>query len=145
MDRTKSSELIARAQRSIPGGVNSPVRAFKGVGGDPVFFTRGDGVHLHDADGNKYIDYVASWGPMLLGHGHPATVQAVTTQASQALGFGAPTEGEIELAEKIIELIPSIEQVRMVNSGTEATMSAIRLARGFTQRDLILKFAGCYH
>jgi len=145
MDRTKSSELIARAQRSIPGGVNSPVRAFKGVGGDPVFFTRGDGVHLYDADGNKYIDYVASWGPMLLGHGHPATVQAVTTQASQALGFGAPTEGEIELAEKIIELIPSIEQVRMVNSGTEATMSAIRLARGFTQRDLILKFAGCYH
>ena len=102
MDRTKSSELIARAQRSIPGGVNSPVRAFKGVGGDPVFFTRGEGVHLYDADGNKYIDYVASWGPMLLGHSHTETVQAVIAQASQALGFGAPTEGEIELAEKVI-------------------------------------------
>ena len=145
MNRPTSSELIRRAARSIPGGVNSPVRAFKGVGGDPVFFQRGDGAYLYDVDDNQYIDYVASWGPMLLGHAHQATVQAVVDQAQQALGFGAPTEAEIELAEKIIELVPSIEQVRMVNSGTEATMSAIRLARGFTQRDLIIKFDGCYH
>lgn len=145
MKRSKSSELIARAKRSIPGGVNSPVRAFKGVGGDPVFFTRGEGVHLYDADNNQYIDYVGSWGPMILGHSHPDTVAAVIAQANQALGFGAPTEGEITLAEKVIDLVPSIDQVRMVNSGTEATMSAIRLARGFTGRDLILKFAGCYH
>ncbi|NKC00144.1 MAG: glutamate-1-semialdehyde 2,1-aminomutase [Pseudomonadales bacterium] len=145
MDRTKSSELIARAKKSIPGGVNSPVRAFTGVGGDPVFFTHGEGVYLFDVDDNRYIDYVASWGPMILGHSHPDTVQAVVAQATKALGFGAPTEGEITLAEKVIELVPSIEQVRMVNSGTEATMSAIRLARGFTERDLILKFAGCYH
>ena len=145
MDRSKSSALIARARKSIPGGVNSPVRAFTGVGGDPVFFTRGEGVHLYDADDNRYIDYVASWGPMILGHSHPETVQAVVAQATKALGFGAPTEDEITLAEKVIDLVPSIEQVRMVNSGTEATMSAIRLARGFTERDLILKFAGCYH
>lgn len=145
MNRSKSSELIARAKRSIPGGVNSPVRAFKGVGGDPVFFTRGEGVYLYDADDNKYVDYVGSWGPMILGHSHPDTVAAVIAQANQALGFGAPTEGEITLAEKVIDLVPSIDQVRMVNSGTEATMSAIRLARGFTGRDLILKFAGCYH
>lgn len=145
MDRSKSSALIARAQKSIPGGVNSPVRAFKGVGGDPVFFTRGEGAYLYDADNNRYIDYVASWGPMILGHSHPDTVQAVIAQANQALGFGAPTELEIELAEKIINLVPSMDQVRLVNSGTEATMSAIRLARGFTGRDLILKFAGCYH
>ena len=145
MQRTRSSQLIERAQKSIPGGVNSPVRAFKGVGGDPVFFTRGQGPYLFDADDNRYIDYVASWGPMLLGHSHPPTVQAVVTQAQTALGFGAPTEGEIQLAEKIIQLVPSIEQVRMVNSGTEATMSAIRLARGFTGRDIIVKFAGCYH
>ena len=145
MDRSQSSALLGRAQKSIPGGVNSPVRAFKGVGGDPVFFTRGEGAYLYDADDNKYIDYVASWGPMILGHSHPDTVRAVVEQANQALGFGAPTELEIDLAEKIIELIPSIDRVRMVNSGTEATMSAIRLARGFTGRDLILKFAGCYH
>ena len=145
MDRSQSSALISRAQKSIPGGVNSPVRAFKGVGGDPVFFTRGEGAYLYDADDNKYIDYVASWGPMILGHSHPDTVSAVVEQANQALGFGAPTELEIDLAEKIIDLVPSIDRVRMVNSGTEATMSAIRLARGFTGRDLILKFAGCYH
>ncbi|MEQ9452314.1 MAG: glutamate-1-semialdehyde 2,1-aminomutase [Pseudomonadales bacterium] len=145
MDRSNSSALIKRAQLSIPGGVNSPVRAFKGVGGDPVFFTRGEGPYLYDADDNRYIDYVASWGPMLLGHGHQPTVDAVIRQAQQALGFGAPTAGEIELAERIIELVPSIEKVRMVNSGTEATMSAIRLARGFTGRDLIIKFTGCYH
>ncbi|MEM7080740.1 MAG: glutamate-1-semialdehyde 2,1-aminomutase [Pseudomonadota bacterium] len=143
--RPTSSALIARAQKSIPGGVNSPVRAFKGVGGDPVFFTSGDGAYLTDADGNRYIDYVGSWGPMILGHGHRPTIDAVTAQAQSALGFGAPTEGEIDMAEKIIEMVPSIERVRMVNSGTEATMSAIRLARGHTGRDLIVKFNGCYH
>lgn len=144
-NRTRSSELIQRARQSIPGGVNSPVRAFKGVGGDPVFFTRGEGAILFDVDDNSYIDYVGSWGPMLLGHSHQATINAVVAQAQQALGFGAPTQGEIELAEKVVELVPSIEKVRMVNSGTEATMSAIRLARGFTGRDLIVKFNGCYH
>ena len=145
MNRSTSSELIQRAQRSIPGGVNSPVRAFKGVGGDPVFFTSGEGPYLHDVDGNRYVDYVQSWGPMILGHNHQPTVAAVVRQAQQALGFGAPTLGEIELAEKIIEFVPSMAKVRMVNSGTEATMSAIRLARGFTGRDKILKFTGCYH
>jgi glutamate-1-semialdehyde 2,1-aminomutase len=145
MNRSTSSELIRRAEQSIPGGVNSPVRAFKGVGGDPVFFNRGEGPYLFDVDDNRYVDYVQSWGPMILGHNHPATVQAVVQQAQRALGFGAPTEGEITLAEKIISMVPSIEKVRMVNSGTEATMSAIRLARGFTGRDMILKFTGCYH
>ncbi len=145
MNRSTSSELIQRAQQSIPGGVNSPVRAFKGVGGDPVFFSRGEGPYLYDVDGNRYVDYVQSWGPMILGHHHEPTVTAVVRQAQQALGFGAPTLGEIELAEKIIEMVPSMAKVRMVNSGTEATMSAIRLARGFTGRDKILKFTGCYH
>ena len=145
MNRQTFSALIKRAQKSIPGGVNSPVRAFTGVGGDPVFFSHGDGVYLYDVDGNRYIDYVASWGPMILGHNHPATVQAVVEQASNALGFGAPTEMEIQLAEKIIDTVPAIDMVRMVNSGTEATMSAIRLARGFTERDMIIKFTGCYH
>ncbi|MEM9621290.1 MAG: glutamate-1-semialdehyde 2,1-aminomutase [Pseudomonadota bacterium] len=145
MDRSGSSKLINRAQQSIPGGVNSPVRAFKGVGGDPVFFDQGEGAYLQDVDGNRYVDYVASWGPMILGHAHQPTVDAVVAQAQRALGFGAPTEGEIDLAEKVIELVPGIEKVRMVNSGTEATMSAIRLARGYTGRDLIVKFAGCYH
>ncbi len=145
MNRSTSQSLIERARKSIPGGVNSPVRAFKGVGGDPVFFERGEGAYLYDVDGNQYIDYVASWGPMLLGHGDQNTVDAVIAQARDALGFGAPTRGEIELAEKVIELVPSMDKVRMVNSGTEATMSAIRLARGYTGRDLILKFTGCYH
>ncbi|MFU8813764.1 MAG: glutamate-1-semialdehyde 2,1-aminomutase [Pseudomonadales bacterium] len=145
MQRTKSAELIARAARSIPGGVNSPVRAFKGVGGNPIFFERGEGAYLTDVDGNRYIDYVGSWGPMILGHGHREVVEAVKAQADKALGFGAPTELEIELAEQVISMVPSIERVRMVNSGTEATMSAIRLARGFTGRDLIVKFDGCYH
>ena len=145
MNRSTSSHLMQRAQQSIPGGVNSPVRAFKGVGGDPVFFARGEGPYLYDVDGNQYVDYVQSWGPMILGHQHPATVAAVTMQAQQALGFGAPTLAEIELAEKIIEMVPSMDKVRMVNSGTEATMSAIRLARGYTSRDKILKFTGCYH
>lgn len=145
MNRSTSSELFRRAQLSIPGGVNSPVRAFKGVGGDPVFFSRGEGAYLFDVDDNRYVDYVGSWGPMILGHAHQPTVDAVVQQAQRALGFGAPTEGEIILAEKIIEQVPSIEKVRMVNSGTEATMSAIRLSRGFTGRDLIVKFTGCYH
>ena len=145
MNRSTSSDLIRRAKLSIPGGVNSPVRAFKGVGGDPVFFNRGNGPYVYDVDDNQYVDYVGSWGPMILGHGHQPTVDAVVAQAQRALGFGAPTEGEITLAEAIIERVPSIEKVRMVNSGTEATMSAIRLARGFTGRDKILKFTGCYH
>ena len=145
MNTRKSQQLIERASRSIPGGVNSPVRAFKGVGGTPLFFERGEGVYLTDADGNRYIDYVGSWGPMLLGHGHPDIVRAVQEQAAKALGFGAPTELEIELAEQVISMVPGIEQVRMVSSGTEATMSAIRLARGYTGRDMIVKFAGCYH
>ncbi|MDH3640559.1 MAG: glutamate-1-semialdehyde 2,1-aminomutase [Gammaproteobacteria bacterium] len=145
MQRSKSAQLIERAIRSIPGGVNSPVRAFKGVGGTPVFFESGAGAHLTDVDGNRYIDYVGSWGPMILGHGNPEVVAAVQAQAGRALGFGAPTELEIELAEQVVSMVPSVEKVRMVNSGTEATMSAIRLARGFTGRDLIIKFNGCYH
>ncbi len=145
MDRSKSKALFVRASRSIPGGVNSPVRAFKGVGGHPVFFESGDGVYLKDVDGNTYIDYVASWGPMLLGHRHGGVVEAVRAQAGRALGFGAPTEQETELAELVISMVPGIDKVRLVNSGTEATMSAIRLARGFTGRDLIIKFDGCYH
>jgi glutamate-1-semialdehyde 2,1-aminomutase len=141
----KSEALIERARRSIPGGVNSPVRAFKGVGGTPLFFERGEGAYLTDADGNRFIDFVGSWGPMILGHSHPEIVKAVQEQAEASLGFGAPTELEIDLAEQVIGMMPSIEKLRMVNSGTEATMSAIRLARGFTGRDMILKFAGCYH
>ena len=145
MNRKQSSALMQRACRTIPGGVNSPVRAFKGVGGDPVFFDHADGPYLFDVDGNHYIDYIGSWGPMVLGHNHAPTIAAVQQQAAKALGFGAPTEAEIELAETIVQRLPSMQQVRMVNSGTEATMSAIRLARGFTGRDLILKFTGCYH
>lgn len=145
MNRKQSSVLMQRACRTIPGGVNSPVRAFKGVGGDPVFFDRADGPYLFDVDGNHYIDYIGSWGPMVLGHNHSPTITAVQQQAAKALGFGAPTEAEIVLAETIVQRVPSMQQVRMVNSGTEATMSAIRLARGFTGRDLILKFTGCYH
>ena len=145
MNRDKSKALIERACQTIPGGVNSPVRAFKGVGGDPIFFERGQGAYIYDVDDNAYIDYIGSWGPMILGHNHQPTIDAVTKQASKALGFGAPTEIEIMVAEKIVEIMPSMESVRMVNSGTEATMSAIRLARGFTGRDLIVKFEGCYH
>ena len=145
MNRDTSTTLMQRALQSIPGGVNSPVRAFTGVGGDPIFFAGADGAYLRDVDGNQFIDYIGSWGPMILGHNFAPTVQAVTAQAQKALSFGAPTEIEIELAEKIISLVPSMDRVRMVNSGTEATMSAIRLARGFTGRDMIVKFAGCYH
>jgi len=129
----------------IPGGVNSPVRAFKGVGGKPVFFARGEGPYLFDADGKRYIDYVCSWGPLVLGHGHPAVLEALSVQMHRGLSFGAPTELEVDMAELLRRLMPSLEMVRMVNSGTEATMSAIRLARGFTSRNKILKFEGCYH
>ncbi|MEC9285731.1 MAG: glutamate-1-semialdehyde 2,1-aminomutase [Pseudomonadota bacterium] len=145
MKHDQSDVLMQRAQRSIPGGVNSPVRAFKGVGGTPIFFVSAEGAVLTDADGNRYIDYVGSWGPMIQGHGFKPVVDAVKKQAITSLGFGAPTELEITMAEKVVERIPSIELVRMVNSGTEATMSAIRLARGFTERDKIIKFEGCYH
>ncbi len=140
-----SSDLFKRAERSIPGGVNSPVRAFKGVGGDPIFFKRGEGAYLFDEDDKQYIDYVGSWGPMITGHCNPEILAAIHEQMQYGLSFGAPTEIEIELAEKVIELMPSIELVRMVSSGTEATMSAIRLARGYTGRDKIVKFEGCYH
>ena len=140
-----SSQLFEKAKRFIPGGVNSPVRAFRSVGGDPVFFARGNGPFLYDTDGNKYIDYVGSWGPMILGHAHPEVLTRVKAIIDNGLSFGAPTEIEITLAEKVCELMPNIEKIRMVNSGTEAAMSAIRLARGFTGRDKIVKFEGCYH
>ena len=141
----RNDELFSRAQRSIPAGVNSPVRAFRSVGGTPRFFTRGEGAYLWDADGRKYIDYVGSWGPAILGHAHPDVVRAVVEAAPKGLSFGAPTELEIEMAETLIRLLPSIELVRLVSSGTEATMSALRLARGFTGRSKIVKFEGCYH
>ena len=142
---TRSHDLFQAACRHIPGGVNSPVRAFKGVGGDPVFFSRGEGAWLFDADDKRYIDYVGSWGPMIAGHAHPDVIKAVRDMAAQGLGFGAPTEIETIMADQLCELVPSMDMVRMVNSGTEATMSAIRLARGFTGRDRIIKFEGCYH
>src|SRR5437764_7980291 len=141
----KSESLFERAQRVIPAGVNSPVRAFRAVGGVPLFFERASGAYLWDADRRRYIDYVGSWGPMVAGHSHPAVVEAVQEAASRALSFGAPTEAEVELAEMRCRLVPSIERVRVVSSGTEATMTAVRLARGFTGRDLIIKFEGCYH
>ena len=143
MDR--SSTLFNEAKNYIPGGVNSPVRAFQGVGGEPIYFERGEGAYLYDVDGNAYIDYVGSWGPMILGHSNPFIVDAVRAELDKGLGFGAPTEIETSLAKKICQLMPSIELVRMVSSGTEATMSAIRLARGYTKRDKIVKFEGCYH
>ena len=140
-----SREQFARARKSIAGGVNSAVRAFKQVGGDPVFFARGEGAYLFDVDGNRYIDYVASWGPSILGHAHPTVVKAVCDTAATGMSYGAPTVIETEMAELLKQLLPSIEKLRMVSSGTEATMSAIRLARGFTGRDKIIKFEGCYH
>jgi glutamate-1-semialdehyde 2,1-aminomutase len=142
---TTSTELFTLAQRHIPGGVNSPVRAFKGVGGSPVFFERAEGAWLYDVEGRRYVDYVGSWGPMVLGHAHPEVIRAVQETAAKGLSFGAPTPLETAMAEKVCALLPSIELVRMVSSGTEATMSAIRLARGFTGRERIVKFAGCYH
>jgi len=145
MTRANSENIFQRAQKVIPGGVNSPVRAFRSVGGSPPFIARGQGSHLFDADGNEYIDYIGSWGPLLLGHRHPAIVAAVAEALETGTSFGAPTEREVDLAEAIRDAVPSIEMVRLVNSGTEATMSAIRVARGFTGRDLIIKFEGCYH
>jgi glutamate-1-semialdehyde 2,1-aminomutase len=140
-----NSELFERAARVIPGGVNSPVRAFRAVGGTPRFIARGDGAYIHDAEGRRYVDYIGSWGPMILGHGHPAVLEAVQKAAAEGFSFGAPTEREIKLAEEILELVPSMDQVRLVSSGTEATMSAIRLARGATGRPKFIKFEGCYH
>jgi len=142
---TRSHDLFVQAQKHIPGGVNSPVRAFKGVGGDPIFFKKASGAYLIDEDDKQYIDYVASWGPAILGHSHPDVLKAVSDVMQNGLSFGAPTELEIHMADKVCELVPSMDMVRMVSSGTEATMSAIRLARGFTSRDKIVKFEGCYH
>ena len=142
---SRNDILFERAQLSIPGGVNSPVRAFRAVGGTPRFVTRGQGARIWDADGREYIDYVGSWGPLLLGHAHPDVVRAVQESAVHGLSFGAPTEAEIDMAELLIKLVPSMEMVRLVSSGTEATMSALRLARGYTGRSLIVKFEGCYH
>ena len=141
----RSQALFQQAQQVIPGGVNSPVRAFRGVGGSPLFITRGEGPYLFDADGNRYVDYVMSWGPLILGHAHPAVVEAIREQAACGTSYGAPTELEIDLAQLVIDLVPSVEMVRFVNSGTEATMSALRLARAYTGRNKIVKFEGCYH
>jgi len=140
-----SEQLFERARQHIPGGVNSPVRAFKAVGGTPIFIERSEGAYVFDSQGKRYIDYVLSWGPMIMGHNHPAVREAVVQQSEKGLSFGAPTELEIELAERICSIMPNMDMVRMVNSGTEATMSAIRLARGYTGRDTIVKFEGCYH
>ncbi len=145
MKTEHSSALYQQARQLMPGGVNSPVRAFRGVGGDPLFIARGEGPYLFDADGNRYVDYVMSWGPLILGHAHPAVVEAIQQQAVYGTSYGAPTELEIDLARLVIDLIPSVEMVRFVNSGTEATMSALRLARAYTGRNKIVKFEGCYH
>jgi len=142
---TRSDELFTRAQQTIPGGVNSPVRAFKGVGGTPRFIARAAGAYIYDADGREYVDYVGSWGPMILGHQHPAVVEAIRKQAEIGVSYGAPTELEVEMAELLRSRMPALEQVRLCNSGTEATMSALRLARACTGRDAIIKFEGCYH
>ena len=145
MDTTRSNNLFEQAQKVIPGGVNSPARAFRAVGREPIFIDRGEGARLYDVDGNSYLDFVGSWGPLILGHRHPVVMEALEAVLEVGTSFGAPTEREVELAELICELVPSIEMVRLVNSGTEATMSAIRLARGFTGRDLAVKFEGNYH
>jgi glutamate-1-semialdehyde 2,1-aminomutase len=145
MSLEKSKTLFEQASKVLPGGVNSPVRAFRGVGGHPLFIDKGAGAFMWDADGNRYIDYVLSWGPMILGHAHPAVVEAITHQAARGTSYGAPTALETELAELIIKCLPGIEMLRFVNSGTEATMSALRVARGFTGRNKIIKFTGCYH
>ena len=142
---TQSQDCFEAAQQHIPGGVNSPVRAFRAVGGSPVFFERADGPYLYDVAGKRYVDYVQSWGPMILGHNHPAVIEAIRAQLDKGLSFGAPTELETRMADTLCELVPGMDMVRMVNSGTEATMSAIRLARGVTGRDKIIKFEGCYH
>ncbi len=140
-----SSDLFARAQKVIPGGVNSPVRAFRAVGGQPLFIARAEGASIWDTDGNRYVDYVGSWGPMILGHAEPSVVEAAKTAVERGSSFGAPTEGEVKLAELVVKRVPSVERLRLVSSGTEATMSAIRVARGYTKRDAIVKFEGCYH
>lgn len=145
MNREKSTKFFAEAQQYIPGGVNSPVRAFKSVGGNPVYIAKGEGSRIFDVDGNSYIDYIGSWGPLILGHAHPKVLAAITEVAALGTSFGAPTERETEMAKLVCELVPSVEVVRMVNSGTEATMSALRLARGYTKRNKIMKFEGCYH
>ena len=145
MSRIHSEDLFRKAQLRIPGGVNSPVRAFRGVGGQPVFFHRAEGPYLFDEDDNRYIDYIGSWGPMILGHGNAEVLAAVNEAARNGLSFGAPTAAEVEMADLVCELVPSMDMVRMVSSGTEATMSAIRLARGYTGRDTLIKFEGCYH
>ncbi len=142
---SRNQQLFEQSQKLIPGGVNSPVRAFRSVGGTPVFFKRGAGAYVWDEDDKQYVDYIGSWGPMILGHAHPAVIEAVREAAGNSLSFGAPTARELEMAELLINLVPSMEQVRLVSSGTEATMSAIRLARGFTGRSKIVKFEGCYH
>ncbi|MDP8921952.1 MAG: glutamate-1-semialdehyde 2,1-aminomutase, partial [Chloroflexota bacterium] len=143
--RPRSANLYARAVRAIPGGVNSPVRAFRAVGGGPVFIRRGAGATVEDVDGNRYLDYLGSWGPLILGHAHPKVVEAIRDAAAEGTSFGAPTEREVVLAERITAALPAVEQVRLVSSGTEACMSAIRLARAHTGRSKILKFDGCYH
>ncbi|XXF78559.1 glutamate-1-semialdehyde 2,1-aminomutase [Myxococcaceae bacterium GXIMD 01537] len=145
MNHSKSQALFARAQQRIPGGVNSPVRAFRGVGGEPVFFQEASGAWMTDVDGNRYVDLVGSWGPLILGHAWPPVVEAITEAARRGTSYGAPTPGEVEFAELISSIVPSVEKVRLVSSGTEATVAAIRLARGFTGRDFILKFEGCFH
>ena len=145
MNQNQSKALYEQAVQYIPGGVNSPVRAFKGVGGNPLFFKGGEGAYLIDADNNRYVDYVGAWGPLILGHSHQKVIAAIETQLQTGIGYGASTEAEVKFAKKICNLVHSIEQVRLVTSGTEATMSAIRLARGYTQRDIVVKFEGCYH
>ncbi|HWG94040.1 MAG TPA: aminotransferase class III-fold pyridoxal phosphate-dependent enzyme, partial [Mycobacteriales bacterium] len=144
-DAPASQALFDRASAVVPGGVNSPVRAFRAVGGTPRFMRSGRGAYLTDEDGREYVDLVCSWGPMILGHAHPAVVEALQDAATRGTSFGTPSAGEVELAERIVERVGPVEQVRLVNSGTEATMSAIRLARGFTGRSKVVKFAGCYH
>src|SRR5882757_8996345 len=141
----RSKELFERAKKSIPGGVNSPVRAFKSVGGTPIFMTNAKGAYMYDVDGNKYIDYIASWGPMILGHAYEPLVKAIQEYAAYSTSYGAPTELEVEMAELIISMVPDVDLIRMVSSGTEACMSAVRLARGYTGRNKIIKFEGCYH
>src|SRR5579859_6572940 len=145
MKRNRSQDAFSRAGRLIPGGVNSPARAFGAVGGQPIFIAKGEGPYLIDVDGNRYLDYIGSWGPLILGHCHPRVVEGVNRAMRDGASFGAPTERESDLAELIIGAMPSVEMVRMVSSGTEAAMSAVRLARGFTGRDVIVKMAGCYH
>lgn len=145
MKYSRSSALFTEAKKVIPGGVNSPVRAFNAVGGDPLFIESAKGAYLYDVDGNKYIDYINSWGPMILGHAHQPVVDAVIEKARKGTSFGTPTEIETKIAELAVKMVPNIDKIRMVNSGTEACMSAVRLARGFTGKEKIIKFAGCYH